>query len=286
MSRYLIGAVPFLVVIPHLIPLPDYVDDITSRGVKSNFKDDGQRLPSQEQLEQLAKNDPIAFQQACLRRYDREVKGYTFTLHKQERIAGRLGKKEVIEGAFREKPHSVYLHWKEGAKLASKVIYVEGENEELTQRKDEKVKVSMVVVKPAGLAALAGLQTRDPKGKDARNCGRYTLDEFGIRVGSSRTLGGFETAKKEDALKVEYLGKKKVEELNGRECFILKRQYKEPDVEGVGEQTLYVDVETWVMIGTVLREPDGQLVAEYFFRDVRLNPEFDKDQFSRKILEK
>ena len=36
---------------------------------------------------------------------------------------------------------------------------------------------------------------------------------------------------------------------------------------------------------TILKGGEGQLIAEYYFRDVRLNPEFDKDRFTRKAVE-
>lgn len=39
------------------------------------------------------------------------------------------------------------------------------------------------------------------------------------------------------------------------------------------------------MIGSILKGARGQLIAEYFFRDVRLNVEFDKDLFTKKSIE-
>ena len=43
-------------------------------------------------------------------------------------MQGRLQKPEKIRVAFREKPLSVFMDWLEGAGLASKTLYVEGEN--------------------------------------------------------------------------------------------------------------------------------------------------------------
>ena len=48
--------------------------------------------------------------------------------------------------------------------------------------------------------------------------------------------------------------------------------------------TIYIDKETWLQVGTVLKGDGGKLVGEYFFRDLKLNPEFKPDQFLRAAL--
>jgi outer membrane lipoprotein-sorting protein len=39
-----------------------------------------------------------------------------------------------------------------------------------------------------------------------------------------------------------------------------------------------------LQVGSVLLDSKGQVIAEYFFRDIEINPTFDKDQFTRKAL--
>src|SRR5436190_8787465 len=122
-------------------------------------------LPTPAQMERLARTDPIAFLENCLRHYrfhvrqkpevaaaaigvsgkvlgggshwdmtatvlagSFQVDGYTLTMQKQESINGRLRPHEVIEVAFRERPHSVFMRWLEGAGRAERALYVEGEN--------------------------------------------------------------------------------------------------------------------------------------------------------------
>ena len=75
--------------------------------------DDGKPLPTSAN-DALAETDPTAFLEACIRRYDREVKGYHCTLHKQERLEGKLQPSEVIDVDFREKPFSVLMDWRKG----------------------------------------------------------------------------------------------------------------------------------------------------------------------------
>ncbi len=237
--------------------------------------DDGTPLPSEAAMERLAKTDPIAFLETCIRRYDREVKGYTATLRKQERIEGQLERSEVIDVAFREKPFSVLLRWKEGARRASATLYVKGEN------KDH------LLVRPAGILSVAGIVVRDPNGSDAKKGGRYPLTEFGIKIGTQRTLASWENARKDKGLHVEYLGVKRIKEAGDRPCWVLRRsQYKKPEEEGISELTVYIDKETWLQVGSIIKGEEGRLIGEYFFRDIKLNPRFEPGTFMRKALKR
>ncbi len=282
MTRFLLGLIPCLVVVPHLVPLPEHPDEDVPRTALSEYKDDGKELPEAERLAALAKNDPLAFLEACLKRQIREIKGYTCTMQKQERIEGKLEKLEFIDVSFREEPHSVLMKWKKGERLAARALYVEGEN------KDEKTVRSMALIKPAGLGGrFVSYVTRDPRGKDARNSGRYTLDEFGLKHALDRTHKAWKDASDNKALHVEFQGKMKIKELSDRECFVLKRtRFAKPEADGITEQTLYIDAEHWLLTGSILKGENGELIGEYYFRDVRLNPEFDKDLFTLESIKK
>jgi hypothetical protein len=274
MTRLILLALfPVLVVAPHVIPVADGpVEGIGGPRNLRDVKDKGDRLPDAAGLEALARKDAVAFLEKCLLRYDREVKGYSLTMQKQERIEGKLQKKEVIDVHFKEGPHSVFMRWREGARLVSRVVYVDGQND------------GKAVIKPAGLGSFLVVE-RDPDGADARRSGRYTLKEFGLKKGLQRTLAAFEAAQKDGALHVEYLGKRKIKEAGDRTCYVLKRtRYQKPEADGITEQTLFVDADNWLLVGTILKG-GGKLIGEYFFRDIRLNPEFDKDQFTRKAVD-
>ena len=236
--------------------------------------DDGAPLPSPEKLVGLAKEDPVAFLEVCLRRYDREVRGYRCTLQKQERLGGKLQRSEVIDVDFREKPFAVLLDWREGARLAKRTLYVKGENG------------GKLLVRPAGWRGnLVGVVERDADSADARKSGRYPLTEFGLKVGMQRALAAWEAARKDNALHVAFLGEKKVPEAGGRACWVLKRTgYAHPEEDGITEATLYYDTETWLQVGSVVKGAGGALIGEYFFRDVKLNPKSDPDTFTRAAL--
>src|SRR5690349_242187 len=91
--------------------------------------DDKAALPDAAQLDRLAHEKPMAFLEACLRRYQREVKGYTCNFYKHERVGENLYDPEEIKVAFREQPFSVLFVWEKGARQAERTLYVEGEND-------------------------------------------------------------------------------------------------------------------------------------------------------------
>lgn len=237
--------------------------------------DSGNPLPSAEEMERLAKSDPVSFVQECIRRYDREVQGYTVELSKQERLEGHLHPREVMDVAFREKPFSVLMRWREGTRRASAVLYVKGENRD------------QILVRPAGLLSVAGIVARDPKGAEARNSGRYPLTEFGIKIGMQRTLASWDKAKKANALHVQFLGVKKITELGDRPCCVLRRRHPDaPTAEGVIESNLFFDKDSWLQVGTLLKGKENKLIGEYFFRNIKINADFPDDTFRREALKR
>jgi hypothetical protein len=226
-------------------------------------------------MEQLAKEDPVTFLKTCLDHYGREVKGYHAVMQKQERIQGRLQPKEIIDVCFKENPHSVCMSWIEGARKAERVLYVDGANN------------GKMLARPSGVLArrIAGdVVERDVDGADAHQSGRYTLNEYGIRKGSERTLSAWIAAQQRGALKVAYLGEQRVREAGDRLCYKLRRTYDRPEQDGVMELTVYVDKENLLQVGSVLKGAGGKLIGEYFFRDLQLNPEFSPGQFQREAL--
>jgi hypothetical protein len=269
----------------------------------SELEKDAHPLPDALGMQKLAREDPVDFLEHCIRYYDRDVKGYRLTMQKQERVPTRLPiekrklqKKEVIEVCFQDKPHSVFMHWVEGERLADRCLYVEGENE------------NMILVHPAGLAGkFVKFVKRKVDGPEAQDSGRYTLNQFGIKNGTLRTLAFAKQAKQNGTLKMEYygadgewhpcgpdaqvsLGEKRVADAGNRACYVLRRHYAEPENDGVMELTLYIDKQNWLQVGSIVEgkpeEPNGKryLIGEYYFRDIELNPKFADDQFKESAV--
>lgn len=235
--------------------------------------DDGAALPKPAELERLAKENPLVILENALKRYSREVKGYTCTFQKQELIDGKLYPTEVIDVCFREDPHSVYFAWREGMRKAERVLYVSGANND------------KLLIRPAGkgIRLIAGdIVSRDLDGPDARSSGRYTLKQFGMKLAAQRTYDEWKAARED--VQVEYLGIKKVKEAGDRPCYVLRGTLKKPDGNGISECTTYIDTETWLQVGSVLKGDKTSLLGAYYWRSIKLNPEFQKSQFERAAL--
>src|SRR5438067_3866432 len=63
------------------------------------FIDNKAPLTPAEKFAELARTKPVGMLEECLKRYTREVKGFTATLEKQERVHGQLHDWEVIRVA-------------------------------------------------------------------------------------------------------------------------------------------------------------------------------------------
>jgi hypothetical protein len=237
---------------------------------ESPVLDTSAALPSPDQLEQLARTDPVAFLRTCLLRYRKEVHGYRATLVKQERIAGKLGRPETIAVAFREEPFSVLLAWKTPpASMADRALYVAGQN--------------------GGKALARGkilhlVHHRDPYSGDAMAAGRYALPEFGIAKGMERTLAAWQAAAARGALKIEYLGVMPKPEVGGVPCYVFKRTCDPPEEDGLVAVETYFDTDHWLQVGNALTGANDQRIAAYFFSDLQLNPQFPPEQFDPAAL--
>jgi len=236
-------------------------------------RDDDQAVLGPEPLPDA---DPVAFMEKCLDRYNKEVKAYDCIMSKQERVDGRLHPEEIIQAYFKEQPFSVFMRWLKGADRAKCALYVKGEN------------AGKVLVLPAlapAWAARFSIVSKDPDGAEAKQSGRYLITEFGIKIGMVRTLTSWVKARANHALHIEYLGVYRVAKAGERRCYKLRRHpYAHPEEDGITDLTLYIDCETWLQVGSELRGAGGELIGEYYFRDIHLNPKVAPNQFTRGAL--
>ena len=49
---------------------------------------------------------------------------------------------------------------------------------------------------------------------------------------------------------------------------------------------MYIDTENWLQVGNVLKGEENRLIGEYFFRDIKINPDFAPGTFSREALKR
>lgn len=244
---------------------------------------------STSEFDALAKSDPVAFLDACVRHYRENYRGFTAVLHKQERVAGTLNDPERVRIAVRDNPFAVRMVWEAGARSVAGypvegVLYAAGVNDG-----------RMIVWRPR---AFVKFWPTSPTGADARAASRYAVTEAGVAQATQRTLKAWGDAKRRGILKCESLGAKPVPELGGRVCHVLRRTCDPADVDpflsseprpdparfpadAFRTVTVMIDAETRVQVGSELRRADGELVGSYFFRDVELNPAFASDQFKQ-----
>jgi hypothetical protein len=118
---------------------------------------------------------------------------------------------------------------------------------------------------------------------DAKASSRYPPDEFGIYRGTARVFEAWSVAKARGALRTEYLGLVPVPELDGKPCHTIRRTCLAPEEDGLTQVTIQFDPETLLQVGAVLMA-ENDLIGRYHFADVKLNPKFEKDQFSAERL--
>src|SRR5215469_4790497 len=105
MSRLLISLFPLVVVVPHLVPVPEKHTESTSPKVLPDYDAATDKLAgttfalslfgvtrpfSEARMDKFAETETVVFLKACLARYSHEVKGYSLTFQKQERIGDKL----------------------------------------------------------------------------------------------------------------------------------------------------------------------------------------------------
>lgn len=235
-----------------------------------------------DQFAELVRTDPIAALNASLAAYPHT--GFTAEFRKRERTGGKLADEEVIRVAVADDPFSVLMVWQQGGGAGQGTLYQKGQN-------GGKMKVWMF---------RKLIQDIDPQGTIPKMSARYTIEEFGIKQATQRTLRAWAAAKESGELKWEFVGRKAMSEAGGRECLVLKRicpaDQIDPFVTGgpavrVTDKNrkdsfrtvaVYLDCQTRLQVGTEQHRHDGELTASYWFRDVNLTPTFGDETFTTK----
>jgi hypothetical protein len=282
---------------------------------QQHHQDDNKPLPKMDEFEELVKTDPLAMYDKCLTRYKREVKGgMRATLVKRERVKGEPKppqdpQEEVISIAVRgDVPDEsgavcpeVVMKWRSGARSAPLLGEIRGtfySEKPPPEGTGKKVLVNLPVstFKTAPNTQLAQAQSR------------YCICDAGLYGAMLRTYSAWKQRKEAGTLRVEYQGKRVVEQTGGRLCHVVLRTCAglevdpfelngKPDLSpgnveksGFTSVKVMIDAERWIQVGSELERtgPDGKsvLIASYYFRDVELNPTFEPDTFSEAGLKK
>jgi hypothetical protein len=271
------------------------------------FADAGDRLPTQEEFEELARTDPVKLLAACLTRYQREVKnGITATLVKKERVNGdprppkepaeeliQLSVKGDVPGADGKRKAHVRMVWAAGARKnfvgtvhGSLLVEEKGGN-------DDKITAWLGFAFPAPL-----------NGPMARGASRYCMKDAGLYGAMLRSHTVWKKRQDDKELHWRFVERRVVPEVGGRDCLVVERTCPSPEVDpfeiggepNLGGKTpeevgsvrvrLFIDAERWLQVGSELHRADGNLLGSYYFRDINLNPTFADDTFTTEGLKK
>lgn len=265
---------PHLAVLPKgsaIMPRPNSMDE----------------LPSQEAFPELLKTDPLRAFDAILERCQREVQSVSCVMYKQERISGSLGAPEIIDVTYRQEPYAVIMSWRGnvGFGKPSKTLYAQGENQGMT-----RVKLRI------------GTMDVAPDSSMAKTAARYTIEEFGFYYSTLRTVKAWSRAKEANRFHYEFVGTVEVPECGNRLCHVIQRTCDPAEVDNfsLAETTiidpatrpkdaftkvkLMFDAETWLQVGSVMTNDQGDIIGAYYFQDVQINPSLPNDQFTPEAL--
>lgn len=232
---------------------------------------------SRHQLLELAQSNPKALFKRATEKYDAEIDAYSCTFIKQERVNGELRPKEQIEVRYRERPHSIFMIWKDNADQARRALYID--SPEYRNSKGEK----LVKVEPNG--AVARLFVSEIKlpmhGDRAEKASRRPMDLFGFRV-LLHFLDVYNSrAERRGELQLKFVGEG---EIDGRPTIVFERFLPLKGNENIypdAKMVMQIDQE-WLVPVSIKSYADHKgkvLLGHYEYHDVRLNPKFDAHDF-------
>lgn len=234
--------------------------------------------PTTFTLEELCQQDPVAALNAVWAKHRATVESYRCQFIKRERIKGKLRDRETIAVDFQESPFAVKMKWLSGIGRAEAMLYSQGENDN---------KLLIIPSNPTAKKGLAFLgkpyASRAPDGADAMEAARSPVTQFGMQNALKKMIVAWTAARDQNQLRVTYGGIVHIAMLGNRPCYELRRECVTPEEDGLTSVTALIDTETHLLVGAILRIKDD-LLAEYYYADLKLNPKFKVDHFSAKLL--
>ena len=203
----------------------------------------------------------------------RTIQDYTCVLVRQERIEGELQPMEFIQMKARNRPFSVYFNWLKPYE-GREAIYVDGQN-----------KGKLMVHSTGVEKVVGGTVALEPRGDMAMENSRHDITEAGIgklidqlvkRWEAEKTLGQTQVVMKENAT------------VDTRTCWCVKTTHPHDPRRYLYYRTrVFFDKENglpirfegydWPRRGSA---PDGDLVEQYTYRDLKFNVPLTAADFS------
>ncbi len=201
----------------------------------------------------------------ALKQIEREVKDYTCTVVKRERVDGKLTEQEFMFTKVRHQPFSVYMYFTGPQDVAGReVIYVAGQNDG-----------NLIAHEAKGLKSLVGSVQLKPNSSMAMQGNRYPITELGVLNLTRRLIEVGESDRKFGECDVKYYPNAKI---NNRiaTCIEVKHQIPRKNFR-YHLARIYIDDELNVPIRFEAydwpKEEGGQpiLLEEYTYVNLKLN---------------
>ena len=201
----------------------------------------------------------------ALRQIEREVKDYTCTLVKRERVDGKLTEPEYMFAKVRHQPFSAYMYFlKPDDVTGREVIYVDGQNDG-----------NLIAHEAKGLKALVGAVNLKPNSPMAMQGNRYPITEVGILNLTKRLVEVGESDRKFGECEVQEYPNAKI---NNRTCTCIQVKHPVPRKNfRYHLARIYIDDELNIPIRFEAydwpKQDGGQplLLEEYTYVNVKLN---------------
>ena len=228
-------------------------------------------------IQQLAETDHVKLLEMCLEKFrERNIKSYTCTFVKQEKIRGKLGKRQSIDVNFLAKPFSVAMRWVKNPPMGDMILYVDG------KFKDDKTGRSQMMVRPtnAFLRRLTGgFVKRLPDGDDAMKSTLRPCTMFGFENGLKSLLDVYKLARQRGECVERMDGFAKVD---GRDCIVLVRFLPERTGYPAKKTIVCIDLEYLLPVRVKGYGWDDKVNCDYEYRKVNFDAALQAEDFTPK----
>lgn len=217
----------------------------------------------------------LVIAKSALQNIDTNIRDYSCTMVKQERVGGKLGDKEYMFLKVRQKPFSVYIYFLGPDKVkGQEVIFYPDKNKGQMQAHG------------VGLKKALGMVTLDPHGMVAMAGQRYPITEIGLQNLTTRLIERAEDDMKYGECEVKFF---KGAKINGRVCTCIQVMHPVPRKNFLFHKALvFVDDELQIPVRYEAYEwptsagEKPPLLEEYTYLNVKLNNGFTEADFDDK----
>lgn len=199
---------------------------------------------------------------------------YTARFLKRERLDGELSEINHIELKVRQRPFSVYMRWVQPNE-GREVLYVAGQ------------RAGKLLAHDTGVTRfLTGTMELDPTGSLAMRTSRHPITEAGIGNLIERIVVGWQEDRQRGNTDAKILHGAQVQD---RKCLCVQTRHPAYDARLQAHRLrLFIDEQLMVPIRIELYDwprrggsPEGELIEEYTYLNLRLNPRLTDLDFRR-----